>query len=155
MLTRRTEWADWPSFGFGEHGPFAALEQLRREVDRAFSEVERGPLRGRSGLPYMTLEDAGEKFLLRAELPGMSEKDVEISATVNSLTLRGQRKSDPPQGYTVHRKERSDFQFARTFALPVRIDADKVEATMKHGVLTLVLPKAPEAQPKQIAVKTS
>lgn len=155
MLTRRTEWADWPSFGFGDYSPFYALEQLRREVDRVFSEVERGPLRARSGMPVMTLEDAGDHFSLRAELPGLTEKDIEISVTAESLTVRGERKAEVPQGYTVHRQERGDFKFARTFALPVRIEPDKVEATLKNGVLTLSLPKAPEARPKQIPVKAS
>jgi HSP20 family protein len=155
MLTRRTEWADWPSFGFSEFGPFSALEQLRRDVDRAFSEVARGRVAGRMGHPHFSLEDAGDKFVLQAELPGMSEKDIEISVTANSVTLRGQRKANPPEGHTVHRKERRDFEFARSFTLPVRVDADKAEATMKHGVLKLALPKAPEAQPRQIAVKSS
>jgi HSP20 family protein len=155
MLTRRTEWADWPGFGFGEFGPFAALEQLRRQVDRAFSDIERDRAGWRAGAPYFTFEDEGDKYILHAELPGLSEKDVEISVTANSLTLRGERKADPPAGYTVHRKERSDLRFARSFTLPAKVDADKVVATMKNGILTLVLPKAPEAQPRQIAVKAS
>jgi HSP20 family protein len=155
MLSRRTEWADWPSFGFAEFSPLSALEQLRRQVDRAFSDVEQRRVDGRAGLPHMTLEDAGDKFVVTAELPGLSEKDVELTVTANSLGLRGERKADAPAGYAVHRKERSDHKFARTFTLPVKVDADKAEATMKNGILTLVLPKAAEAQPRQIPVKAS
>jgi HSP20 family protein len=155
MLTRRTEWADWPNFGFGDFSPFSAFEQLRRQVDRAFSDVDRGRSAARFGLPHISLEDAGDKFVVMAELPGLSEKDVELNVTSNSLSLSGYRQAEAPAGYTVHRKERSDYRFSRSFSLPVKVDPDKAEATMKNGILTIVLPKAPDARPKQIAVKAS
>lgn len=155
MLSRRIDWTDWPSFGFGDFHPFSALEQLRREVDRAFSDVERGRSAGRWSVPRLLLEDAGDKFVLTAELPGLSEKDLELTVTANSLSVSGERKADPPAGHTVHRKERAGYKFARSFTLPVKVDADKAEATMKNGVLSVVLPKAAEAKPKQIAVKAS
>jgi HSP20 family protein len=69
--------------------------------------------------------------------------------------LKGERKVTPPEGYGVHRSERSSYRFARTFELPAKIDADKVEASLEHGVLTVKLPKAAEARPKQITVKAS
>jgi HSP20 family protein len=154
MLRRHTDWTDWPGFGYGDFSPFSAFEQLRREINRAFSDAEQS--RGaRASLPYTTFADSGDKFVVTAELPGLSEKDVELTVTANCLTVRGERKADAPAGHTVHRKERSDFRFARSFTLPVKVDADKAEATMKNGVLTLVLPKAAEAKPKQIAVKAS
>ena len=154
-MNRRIDWTDWPRFGFGDFSPFSAFEQLRREVDRAFHDVERGRGAGRWSTPRVLLDDAGDKFVLTAELPGLSENDVELTVKANSLSLSGERKADPPAGHTVHRKERSGYKFARSFTLPVKVDADKAEATMKNGILSVVLPKAAEAKPKQIAVKAS
>jgi HSP20 family protein len=69
--------------------------------------------------------------------------------------VRGERKVEPPQGHSTHRSERTSYRFARTFELPSKIDSDRVDARLENGVLTVSLPKAPEAQPKQISVKAS
>jgi HSP20 family protein len=71
------------------------------------------------------------------------------------VTLKGERKVDVPEGLSVHRRERHAVRFAKSFELPTRVDADKVTATLKHGVLTLTLPKVAEAQPRQINVKAA
>jgi HSP20 family protein len=125
-------------------------------MDRAFNELERelGEYRGATG-PRITLGDAGEQLLLRAELPGLSENDVEITVNANTLTLRGERKDDAPEGYAVQRKERRPFKFARSFQLPCKIDPDRTKASMRDGILTLTLPKAADARPKQITVNAS
>ncbi|MCK6588252.1 MAG: Hsp20/alpha crystallin family protein, partial [Polyangiaceae bacterium] len=69
------------------------------------------------------------------------------------LTLKGERKSDAPQGYTAHRRERAPIQFARSFSLPCRVDLEKTSAVVKDGLLTVTMAKAPEAQPRQIQVQ--
>jgi HSP20 family protein len=73
--------------------------------------------------------------------------------TADSLTVQGERKTPAPEGYAVHRQERGQLRFANSFAMPSRIDTEKVTATVKHGVLTVHLPKHPESQPKSITVK--
>lgn len=156
MLTRRSHWNDFEDLGLGRFGrSFAGLEQLRREMDRLFGEFEQqsdGHWRS-TAWPRIGVIDEGKTVLVRAELPGMTEKDLEITVTADTLTLRGKRQDEVPEGYSVHRKERAAIEFARSVQLPCRVDGDKAEAIMKHGVLSLKFPKAAEAQPKQITVK--
>lgn len=154
MLTRFSDFSDWPSFGFADFGrPYAPHAQLRRELDRLFGDFERSS----TAQPASTLsfEDDGSNFVLRAEVPGLTENDFQINLAGNTLTLQGERKVEAPEGYTVHRRERSPFRFARSLELPARVDGEKVAATLKNGVLTITLPKAAEAQPRQIAVKAA
>lgn len=147
---------------------FAAMDQLRRRMDRLFDEYERprgqGLLRSpffdepertwsRDRLPRITVADSPSALTLRVELPGFAEKDVQISIHQDVLTLSGERKLDAPEGYVVHRQERAGFRFARSFAMPCKIDPEKSSAVLKNGLLTVSLAKAPEAQPRQIAVK--
>jgi HSP20 family protein len=152
MLTRFSDFNDWPSFGFADFGRHAPHAQLRRELDRLFGDFERSVTpRGTA----LTFEDDGANFVLRADVPGLTENDFQISVAGNTVTLRGERKVEVPEGYSVHRRERSAVTFAKSLELPARVDADKVTATLKHGVLTLTLPKAAEAQPRQISVKAA
>jgi len=147
---------------------FAAMDQMRRRMDRLFEEYE--PARGREALraniadeaerlswrgrwPRLSLADAGESLLLKAEVPGLSEKDIQLSIQKDVLTMSGERKQDAPEGYFVHRQERAPLKFARSFTLPCKVDPEKSGATLKDGVLTITLAKAPEAQPRQINVK--
>jgi HSP20 family protein len=93
--------------------------------------------------------------VLRAEVPGVAEKDLELQVQENTVSLRGERKEAIPEGHSVHRKERGDFRFARSFQLPSAVAADKVEAHLKNGVLTVTLPKAETAKPRKISVRSS
>lgn len=151
MLTRFSDFSDWPSFGFADFRA-APQAQLRRELDRLFGEFERSSAPAPSTLSF---EDDGTNFVLRAEVPGLTENDFQINLAGNTLTLKGERKVEAPEGYTVHRRERSAFRFARSLELPARVDGEKVTATLKNGVLTVTLPKTAEAQPRQIAVKAA
>jgi HSP20 family protein len=135
------------------------FDALRREMNHLFFDFERGypgASRETSGSwPRATLEDTGAAFVVRAELPGVEDKALELSAEQGSLTIKGERKDTPPEGYSAHRKERTAFRFSRSFALPAKVDVDGVQAVLKNGVLTVTLPKAKEAQPRQISVKAS
>jgi HSP20 family protein len=153
MLTRFSDYSDWPSFGFADFGrSYTPQRQLRRELDRLFGEFERSAQPSGSAVNF---EDQGETFIFRADVPGLSEADLSINVSGNTLTLRGERKVEVPEGYSAHRRERSGYRFDKSYELPARVDADKATATLKHGVLTLTLPKAAEAQPRQIAVKAA
>ena len=147
---------------------FAAMDQLRRRMDRMFDEYEPSPRRDalRSSLvdeterlwargrwPRLTLADAGASLVFKAEVPGLAEKDLQLSIHQDVLTMSGERKQDVPEGYFVHRQERAPLKFARSFTLPCKVDPEKSAATLKDGVLTVTLAKAPEAQPRQITVK--
>jgi HSP20 family protein len=91
--------------------------------------------------PRVSWREAGEHFELEAEVPGMTEKDVQVSVDQGAISIKGERK--PPHA----------LKFARSFTLPTEIDAEKATATVQHGVLTVVLPKAAAAKPRQIEVK--
>lgn len=137
--------------------PTDAFDLLRREVNRLFFDFDPTLSGSEAGnalgaWPRVSLEDTGSSLVLRAEVPGLSEKDLELTIDGSSLTLKGERKEPVPEGYSTHRKERSAYRFSRSFALPAKIDPDKARAELKHGVLSVTLEKAKEAQPRQIAV---
>ncbi|UIJ45340.1 Hsp20/alpha crystallin family protein [Sphingomonas cannabina] len=130
-----------------ESSPFFTL---RRELDRLFDDVFRGwnlPVtggeRGR-GWPSLEVSETDKELRITAELPGMTEKDVDLGIEDGVLTIRGERRQeegDQPRGYT----ERYYGKFERRLSLPRGIDEDKAEARFEHGVLTVTLPKGPEA----------
>jgi HSP20 family protein len=153
MLTRFSDFNDWPAFGFADFGrSYAPHAQLRREIDRLFGDFERATAPEASSVSF---DDDGNNYVLRADVPGLTENDFQISVAGNTVTLRGERKLEVPEGHSVHRRERRPFRFAKSYELPTRVDADKTTATLKNGVLTLTLPKVAEAQPRQIAVKAA
>jgi HSP20 family protein len=153
MLIR---WND-VDFGFGDMDrSLFSLAQVRRDMDRFFGNYEREMQQNHGKVAEdsfrVQLFDRGESLMLRAELPGVSDKDLDIAVQQNTLSLKAQRKLEKPEGYAVHRNERSNFQFARSFRLPSKVIAEKAVATLKDGILTLTLPKAPEMQPRRIKV---
>jgi HSP20 family protein len=149
MLVRFNDRSGFSRFGTQRSFPASTL---RRELDRLFGDLERAPAFDALQAPTLSFEDTGEALRLRVELPGLSEKDVEINVTANVVSLKAQRSTEAPEGYTAHRRERASFSFARSYELPARIDPEKVEASLKQGVLTLTLPKVAEAQPKKVTV---
>ena len=133
--------------------PFSRADELRRRLDRVFDQLELDGARPVPQGPSFTVDDGGAALVVKADVPGMSEKDLSITLEKNVLTVRGERKVQAPEGYVTHRRERESLQFARSFALPFPVDAEKTSATVKDGVLTVTLTKTPAAQPRQIAVK--
>jgi HSP20 family protein len=117
------------------------------------SEREAG--RRRAASPAVHVTETKEAFVYQAEVPGLDEGDVTIQLEDESLLLRGQRKGDARQGYEVRLQERAPLAFAHKLPLPGRIDAAAVTATLKEGILTVTLPRAKDALPRQIAVKTA
>jgi HSP20 family protein len=135
---------------------FSALEDFRRQMARAIESYDaRGALYP-AGNPRAALRDAGGELVLDADVPGLSEKDLELTVTQESVTLSADRKTEVPEGYAVHRRERPErLQFSRSFALPVKVDTERVTAAVKDGVLTVTLPKAAESKPRQVTVRAS
>jgi len=152
MLARFNDRSGFPVFGGSRGLPVASL---RRELDRLFGDLERAPSFAALGTPAVSFADTGEALTLRAELPGLSEKDLDISVTAKVLTVKASRQVEAPEGYTAHRRERQSFSFAQSYELPTRVDPEKVQATLKQGVLTLTLPKAAEAQPKRVSISAA
>ena len=154
MLTR---WSNWGLYDFDREfeRTLADFDALRREMNRLFDGTYQQNGARSVGWPRIALFDEGAQLAVRAELPGMSEKDVQLSIDQGVLTLRGERNAQAPEGYAVHRQERGHYRFARSFTLPCKVDVEKTKAELKNGVLTVTLPKAPEEQPRQIAVSAN
>jgi HSP20 family protein len=125
-------------------------------MDRLFDAFGAGlsqrPYKRAAAYPAMNIWDAGDAICVEAEVPGVSKNDLEILTVGNELTVKGRR--GPLAGkWAYHRHERGTGEFTRSMTLPCEINADKVDATLNNGVLTLRLPKAEAAKPKQITVK--
>jgi len=134
---------------------------LRNEIDRLFDS----PLNALSSdsqqflsgwAPAVDLHEDRDHLVLRAELPGMKKEDIDISLHGDVLTLSGERKEEKEyEKAETYRSERLLGKFQRTFTLPMAVDASKVQASYKDGILTVHLPKSEEAKPKQIGVKVN
>lgn len=141
----------------------ALMDDWRRRMDRAFADFQLpyAPVGtfddpwslSEATWPRVNLYDAGSSLVLTAEVPGMAIEDLQIQLENDVLSVKGERKAAVPQGYAAHRRERGTLSFTRSFNLPVKVDAEKTTATLKDGVLTVEMAKAPEARPRQIAVR--
>jgi HSP20 family protein len=107
--------------------------------------------------PAVNLYETADSYTLTAELPGVEPDAIEVSVQGSTVTLSGERKIEfgTDEETSLHRSERQAGRFRRAFQLPAAIDADKIEAVHRNGVLMLRLPKTPEHQPRQIAVRAS
>ncbi len=104
--------------------------------------------------PTFEVKETPDAFVFKADLPGVEEKDLEISLTGNRLTVSGRRDAEERhEGETYYMVERSYGAFARSFALPEGADADHIEASLHQGVLTIEVPKRPEVKPRRISIK--
>jgi HSP20 family protein len=139
--------------------PFREVSRLRNEMDRLWDDYF-GP--GRRALrpmeedwmPAVDVSETGDKITVKAEVPGMEAKDIEIAMVGDTMTIKGEKKlerEEKEENY--HTVERSYGSFTRVMKLPATVDADKVEASYKNGVLTVVLPKKEEVKPKAIEIK--
>jgi HSP20 family protein len=103
--------------------------------------------------PPVDIYETGETLVIKVEVPGFAKEDLHIEVNDNTLTLKGERRSDPMvKEEQYHRRERAYGAFQRSFLLPAMVDHGKVQATYRDGVLELQLPKAEAAKPKRISV---
>jgi HSP20 family protein len=105
--------------------------------------------------PAVDVKEDDDRYLVEVELPGLNEKDVEVKVENGMLTISSKKdesKEEKDDGYI--RKERRHYSFSRSFSLPDNVDAEKVTASFKNGLLDIAVPKAPAAKPKLIEVKT-
>lgn len=139
--------------------PFASLADLREEMNRLFDSSLRrfrlGDFEGAFAPPIDVVEEK-DNYLVRAELPGISKDDVKVTLQDNLLTIKGEKKHEAEtKDANYYHKERVYGSFSRTIQLPAGVDAKRIDARFKDGVLHVKLPKTEEAKPKQIEVKVS
>jgi HSP20 family protein len=135
---------------------FNAMDELRQRLGRVvFGDVDARAFSPDTSWPRTSVYETKEALVLVAEVPGLTEKDLEITLKDDVLTLAGARKLAAPEGYQVHRQERRGTRFERSFTLPYHLDTERLGAELKDGILTVTLPKVPEVQPRKIQIKTA
>jgi HSP20 family protein len=147
-----------------EWNPFADMEALRQEIDRAFEGFGLGQLpsqrvaflpgREPRRYPLINLLEDKDNFYVEALTPGVDPQSMNVTAMQNRLTLSGEKGDvGAIKLEAFHRNERATGKFVRTIDLPVEIDEAQIQAEYKNGLLVLTLPKAEKAKPKQISIK--
>jgi HSP20 family protein len=131
-------------------------EPFTREIDRVFDAFFGQTDQGRRWVPPMDLVEAEDHFVLKADLPGLAEGDVNIEVQDGTLTISGERKAEHEQrekGW--YRIERSFGSFSRSLTLPDGVDADRIEASFADGVLEVHIPKPEERKPRRISISSA
>lgn len=155
MLVKRI--FNYPSTFRAFNNPFAELERLRNEMDMLAGNFLSRPSRptAPSGVfPAVNLTEDTDHYYLRAELPGLKGDELEIQTTGKTLAISGERKIPAENAAAkYHRRERDSGRFSRIIELPGDISSEKVAAKLENGILTITIPKAEMAKPRQIKIK--
>ena len=139
--------------------PVRDLMSIHDEMNRLFDDFHGGTrlAQGEGNLvPAVDVEETAEGYIIRADLPGVSQKDVRVSVMGDTLTIRGERRAESSLkegGY--HRTERVQGTFERSFKLSARVRSDAVKAHYRDGVLEIHVPKAEEARPREVEVQVA
>jgi HSP20 family protein len=145
MIMKLTTVSTWPTLG--------RLTDLRDEIDRFFEAPIARTSEFLGWAPAFDVYEEQDNIVVKAELPGMKKEDISVSLHDGALIISGERKNEiKSEGREVYRAERFFGKFQRTVTLPTGVAAAQVKAEYKDGVLTVTLPKAEEAKPKQIEV---
>jgi HSP20 family protein len=144
---------------FRELAPFKEFERMRREMDRLWDSFFEGGLRRRvegaeEWLPSLDVSETKNELVVKAEVPGMDPKDIDISLSDGMLTIKGEKKQEKEEKEAdYHLVERSYGSFTRSVQLPKEVQSEKINASYKNGILKITLPKSEEAKKKEIKIK--
>jgi HSP20 family protein len=132
------------------------LDQLRREVNRVFSDWPRLTFGAETEYPAINAWHNENSLKLAAEVPGLDPQALDLTVTANSVTLRGEHQAETlAEGATYYRRERPSKSFSRTIELPFEVDPQQAQASYEHGVLTLTLQRPEEQKPRKITVNVN
>jgi HSP20 family protein len=138
--------------------PIRELDSLQGDMNRLFDRFFEGRAANgtaRRWIPAMDLVETDDRLVLRGDLPGMSEDDIDIEIKDSVLTVSGERKAESEEkGEGYHRVERAFGSFSRSLTLPPGVDADQVKAEFDKGVLEVTIPKPAEAKPTRVQIGT-
>ena len=135
--------------------PWRDLDTLTNRLSQAFNEDFPVPSNGGTWAPAVNVEEKADELVLTAELPGMSQQDIELEVENNILSLRGEKVEERREGdesRRYHLWERRYGSFQRSFTLPRTVDAESIQAEFENGVLTVRMPKAAEAKSRRIQI---
>jgi HSP20 family protein len=142
-----------PGWGITPWKPFQGLEEWERQFDLFGRPMLRWPVEERGWMPAVDVFEKEDKFVVKAELPGMKEEDIDASVVGDTLTIKGKKEMETEvKEEDYYRCERSYGSFYRSILLPSTVDASKIEANFEDGVLEVTLPKVAEVKPKKVAV---
>ena len=143
-----------PRWGITPWRPFRELEEMERRFEDLFGQpMWRWPAEERGWMPAVDVFEKDDKFVVKAELPGMREGDIDVSVVGDTLNIKGEKKTESEvKDEDYYRCERTYGSFYRSIPLPSTVDANKIEASFEDGVLEVTLPKSAEVKPKKIAV---
>ena len=136
--------------------PFVELDEIQQRLNRLFLErtTKSGETNFADFMPAVDIEETETEFIVKADLPEVKKEEIKVHVQEGVLTIEGERKQQKEEkGKRFHKIEREYGRFVRRFALPTEVNADKVRAEFKDGVLSVALPKAPAVTPKMIDVK--
>ncbi len=141
-----------------DRSPFVSeFGKLQREMTRLWDQAypQEASSDGIGVFPLANVREDHDNYYVSAEIPGVDEKNLDITVASDSLTITGERAIDTEADVSYHRRERIAGKFSRVITLNNRINSDKVEASLKNGVLTVTIGKAEETKPKQITITAS
>jgi HSP20 family protein len=149
---QRPDLSVWPAFG----KLFGLQDELNRFFDSPFTELNKVANLLSTWNPAIDIYEDKDNVIVKAELAGLKKEDIEVSLQDGALTISGVRKNEETfENAVTHRSERFVGQFSRTVSLASPVKADQINAQYTDGILTVTLPKAEEAKPKQVAVNVS
>lgn len=148
-----------PAWGIRRWGPFRGLEEMERRFEETFGHPfmpalwRRLPAEEREWAPPIEMFEKEDKFVVKAELPGMKKEEIDISVVGDTLTIKGERKAETEvKEEDYYCCERSYGSFFRSITVPAAVDTDKIEAAYENGILEVSLPKVPEVKPKKVEI---
>ena len=142
-----------------EWKPFREVSKLRNEMDRLWEDYFGSGRKafqpmGGTWMPSVDVSETADKIVVKAEIPGIDSKDIDISLSGDVLTIKGEKKTEREEKEeNYHLVERGYGSFTRSLRLPVGVEADKIEASYKQGILTVTCPKKEEVKAKTIEIK--
>jgi HSP20 family protein len=133
--------------------PFRDLDEWQQQIEDFFGQSMLRPNGERYWMPHMDVYEKGDNLVVKAELPGMKEEDIDVSVVGDRLTIKGEKKAESEvKDEDYYLSERTYGSFSRSVSLPSSVDSSKIEANYENGVLQVILPKTTEVKPKKIAV---
>jgi HSP20 family protein len=137
--------------------PWRLVNRLHQQLDHVFGDTFGAPEASGSGnsdwLPAVDIHEEAERFVVRADVPGVDRKDIDITAENGVLTVRGERKGETREnGKGYERVERVVGSFVRRFTLPETANTEEIKAKQINGVLEITIPKQPQVQPRRISI---
>ena len=134
--------------------PVSIFDDMNKMMNTVFNNNVYSPNIRDSWTPAVDVNEDNTSFILTADIPGLNKSDIDISVEDNTLKLRGYREyKKTDEGTEYHYQERNHGKFFRSFKLPITVDEENISAAFKNGILTIILPKAEEAQPKVRSIK--